>query len=97
MVTKVSVSLETKQRCILFRSQVGYIARAHVRTPFSYLGNGWTDCVEIWYVVGDPLAKRFTEVNGGVQMHVRTCAPPFRILGTAGRIALKFGVWLGDH
>ena len=34
----------------------------------------------------------------GVHLHVRTCAgadvPAFRISGTAGRIALKFGRWL---
>ena len=45
-----------------------------MRTPFSYLGNGWTDCTEIWYAVKDLLdkcftesliAKRFTEVNSG--------------------------------
>ena len=79
-------------------------ARAHVRTRFSCLGNGWTDCAENWYAVRDPLesvlqrsrlAKRFTEVDGGVHVHVRP--PPFRISGTAGRIALKIGVWRGDH
>ena len=29
--------------------------------------------------------------------HSRTGTPLFRISGTAGRIALKLGVWLGDH
>ena len=29
-------------------------ARADV-PPFSYLGNGWMDCAEIWFVVRDPL------------------------------------------
>ena len=50
-------------------------ARAHSffasRTPFPYLGNGWTDCDEIWCVVRDPLAKRFTEVD---VRYVRACA-----------------------
>ena len=41
-------------------------------------------------MVRDPFARRFTEVDDGVQMHVRTFAPLFRISGTAGRIALKF-------
>ena len=45
----------------------------------------------------DILARRFTEVNVGVQVHVHTCAPLFRFSGMAGRIALKFGPWLGDH
>ena len=80
---------------------VGTSARAHVRTcrcaPFPYLGNGWTDCAEFWFVVGDPLACRFTKVNGGVQVPVRKCAPLFRISETALRIALKLGVWLEDH
>ena len=74
----------------------------HVRTcaradvpPFPYLGNGWTDCAEIWCVVRDPLARLFAKVNGGAQLHVRTCAPLFRI--TAGRIALKFGKFLDAH
>ena len=25
---------------------VNGVAQLHVRTPFSYLGNGWTDCAE---------------------------------------------------
>ena len=64
---------------------------------FSYLGNDWTDCAEIWYAVRDPLARRFAEVNGGVHnAHARAHAcTPLRIPGTAGRLALKFGVWLG--
>ena len=60
----------------------------HVRTcrcaPFPYLGNGRMDCAEIWCVVRDSLAKRFTKAYGRVHLHVRTCAPAdvplFRIL-----------------
>ena len=37
------------------------------------------------------MAGRFTELNGGACVHVCT---PSRILGTAGRIALKIGVML---
>ena len=73
----------------------------HVRTcaradapSVTYLGNSLTDCGEIWCVVRDPLAMRFTLFRDGVHLHVRTCAPLFRILGTAGRIALKFGMLL---
>ena len=76
----------------------------HLRTcaradapPFPYLGNDWTDCAEIWFVVRDPLPSRFTKVNGWIQVHVRTWAPLFRISGRAGRIVLKLGVWLEDH
>ena len=64
---------------------------------FQYRGNGLTDCAEIWYVVRDSLASRFTNVNGGVQAHARTCTSLLCILGTARRIALKYGVSLGDH
>ena len=42
-----------------------------------------------------------TQVIDGVHLDVRTCTradvPLFRILETAGRIALKFGVWLETH
>ena len=41
----------------------------------------------------DPLPKRLTEGNNGVNVHVRMCC----ISGTAGQTALKIGVWLGDH
>ena len=56
-----------------------------MRTPFPYLGNGWTDSAEILYVAGDPLAKLFTRPEGGVQLCVSTCAravvSPFLYLG----------------
>ena len=52
-------------------------------------------------VFRDQAAMHITQVMGGVHLHVRTCAradvPPFRISETAGRIALKFGVWLETH
>ena len=77
-----------------------------MRTPFSYLRNGWMDCAEIWYAVRDPLDKRnYREANqlGGLHslwsgMHARAHVRiPLRISRTAGRIALKIGVWIGDH
>ena len=67
----------------------------HVRTPFPYLGNGWPDCAEIWYAVRDQLARQFIHTRDGVHLHVRSCVPLFHISGTAGRIALKFGMLLG--
>ena len=70
----------------------GASARAHVRTPFLYLENGWTDRAEIWYVVRVQLSWQFTSTRAGVHLHVRTCVPLFRISGTAGRTALKFGI-----
>ena len=64
----------------MYRSWVGYFARAHVHcrySPFPYLINCWTDCAEISYMVRDPIARRFTEVDDVVQLHVRT---PFSYL-----------------
>ena len=44
------------------------------------------------------VAMHIPEITGGVHLHVRTCAradvPSVRISGAAGRIALKFDVWL---
>ena len=94
LVTKYGVCLETKQRCILH--SVGYICTCRF-VLFPYLENGWADSAEICCVVRDPLARRFKEVDGAVQVHVRKCETTFHISGTAGRIALKFDVWLGDH
>ena len=38
-----------------------------------------------------------TRAKGGVQLHVRTRTSLLRILGTTGRITLKFGLWLRAH
>ena len=56
---------------------VGTAARAHVRTSFPYLGNGWSDCTEIWLVVMGPTAMRFIRATTYEwnTLHVRTCAP----------------------
>ena len=61
----------------------GTSSRAHVRTckcvPFPYPEHGRTDYAEIWSVVKEPLARRFTKrltkVNGRAQLHVRTPSP----------------------
>ena len=31
-----------------------------MRAPLPYLGNGWTVCTEIWYVIRDQLARQLT-------------------------------------
>ena len=36
------------------------------------LGNGWADCIEIWYALGDPLVTAYAVVTGGVSLHVQT-------------------------
>ena len=38
-----------------------------------FLGNGWADCIEIWYAVGDPLVTAYAVITGGVSLHVLTC------------------------
>ena len=48
-------------------------------SPFPYLGNGRTDCADIWYVVSDPLARfLYTKAEGGAQLHC-TRAHPFSV------------------
>ena len=42
-------------------------ARADVPSVL-YLGNGWTDCAEIWYVVRGQLAKQLTQAS----IHLRS-------------------------
>ena len=38
------------------------------------LGNGWADCVEIWYALRDPLVTAYAAITGGVsaRAHVHT-------------------------
>ena len=55
------------------------------------LGNGWADCIEIWYALGDPLVTAYAVVTGGVS-HVRTCTPRFCISGMARPIGFNFGL-----
>ena len=31
-----------------------------------FLCNGWADCIEIWYAVGDPLVTAYAVIPGGV-------------------------------
>ena len=61
-----------------------------------FLGNGWADCVEIWYVLGNPLVTAYAVVTDGVSLHVRTCTPRFCIPQTARQIVFKFGVWVSS-
>ena len=78
IVSKFGVCLEAMSRCILHRSWVAYICTCAPSDvpPFPCLGNDWTDCAEIWFVIRDPLAWRFAKINGGVQVHVQT---PFSV------------------
>ena len=69
--------------------------------PLIKLRNGFADCDQIWCIIKDQAAMHNTQVMAGVHLHVRTCTradvPLFRISEMAGRIALKFGLWLGTH
>ena len=62
-----------------------------------FLGNGWADCVEIWYALGNSLVTAYAVVTGGVSLHVRTCTPRFCISQTARPIVFKIGVWVSSH
>ena len=69
----------------------GAAARAHVQGSIPDLENGWTDCAQIWYTVGDRLVGCRAKV---ILDPVCTCARAecrFQISGTAGPIAFKFG------
>ena len=57
-----------------------------------FLGNGWADCVESWYALGNPLVTTYAVVTNGVPLHVRTCIPRFCISQTARPIEFNFGV-----
>ena len=46
----------------------------HVRTPFCYLGNGWTNCTETWCVVRVPLAMSFTKDEGYPHERTSNCS-----------------------
>ena len=61
-----------------------------------FLGNGWADCVKIWYALGNP-STAYAVVTDGVSLHVRTCTPHFCISQTARPIVFKFGVWVSSH
>ena len=93
VVTKFGACFDTKQRCTLHRSCLGQIsifAGTHVQIyTFLYLRHDSTECAEIGHVVRNRLARHFAEVNGGVQVHMRT-PPPFPYLGNGGRIVMKF-------
>ena len=72
-------------------------------TALLYLGNGLTDCVQIWYVGWGSSTRCLPQVICGVHLHVRTCAPlshkcpACRHSVTVGPIALKFGKHLETH
>ena len=62
-----------------------------------FLGNGWADCIEIWFVIGTSLVAVYAVVTGDVFLRVRTCTPRFCISETDWLIVFKFGMWVGGH
>ena len=67
-----------------------------------FLGNGWADCIEIRYAVGDPLVTAYAVITDGVSLHVLTCRgnPPHRASVSRkrlGRLCSNFGMWVGGH
>ena len=55
-----------------------------------FLGNGWADCIEICYAVGNPLVTAYAVITGGVSLHVLTCR------GTPHTAPLYLGNGLAD-
>ena len=75
-------------------SWVGYVCMCaltyvQIRALLRILGSGWMYCSKVYYVVGDPLVKHFTKVNGSGTF---ARAYSFAVSRPAGRSALKFGV-----
>ena len=62
--------------------------------PCLYLGNGSTDCAQIWYVVSSCSYRCLAQLGRGANTHVRTCTCHFYISGTAAPTALKLGMRL---
>ena len=61
---------------------------------FLYLGNGWTDCAEVWCELMGPGPMHFIGITSGTHC---TRAPLFDISVTTGRFVVKFGVLLDTH
>ena len=69
-----------------------------------FLGNGWADCIEIWYAVGDPLVTAYAVITSGVSLHVLTCRgtppPPHRASVSRkrlGRLCSNLVCGFGGH
>ena len=55
--TKVDVKYVRTCSCI----RRGTAARVHVCIPYPYIGNGQTNCTEIWCMARRPVAMHFTQ------------------------------------
>ena len=77
--------------------------RCHKKLLLLYLGNGWADCVEIWYVVGCLLALHFTKSMGtGQSTFICTCARAHRASVSQERLDqlysnLVIGLWAMNY
>ena len=97
IVTKFDVCLETKSECILHRSWVAYPLLAFLENPIFRISETAGRTALKFGLWLETHYLGVLKVNGGVQVHMRTCAPLLRISGNAGRIALKRVVFPEDH
>ena len=61
------------------------------------LDNGWADCVEIWYAIGDHIVAVQAVVTVGIALRVHSCTPRFSISGATWPIVFTYGAWVGGH
>ena len=61
-----------------------------MKMAWQYLGNGWTEWVQIWHTARYNTPANNACPNFEVPMHVRTCTPLFCISETTRPISLKF-------
>ena len=78
-----TLMLGTRSRAAL---SGGTAAREHVRIPFPYLGNGWTDYTEIGCVVRGPVLP--SKGKKGISSVLSIALTPFFPLD--GRVAMRF-------
>ena len=68
----------------------------YVCTAFPYLGDGWTDCSELWYVVVGLKAMRFISTRSGEHCTYAR-AHHFSYLSNRWSFVMKFVVLLDTH
>ena len=71
--------------------------KGYVRAPFSYLGKGWMDYNEIWYVVRDHLARQLTLTSARLSPKRRLtgCSCNIFLIVTRGLVILAniLSIW----
>ena len=72
------------------------MAEVHVRTHFTYLGNGWADCAETWCVIRGSLAMRFTQ-NRDIRTSARVTVHTFKHICSLPVVHRPKGVFWFDQ